>query len=93
MDEGTGLRAASAPVSSETPDELMILACTRSGSKLMEEIISQTGVSPERCRDKVSKLVDAGLLVIEHDSDYYGHELVKFRHPFKKFSIPEQIVE
>jgi hypothetical protein len=59
--------------------ELKILASTRSGPKLIEEISSDTNIPPAECRDRIVGLIDLGLLTVEHDSDLYGHELLKVR--------------
>ena len=66
----------------EMADELKILASTVSRTKLMEEIVSETGIPSEKCREEVFHLVKAGLLKIDHDSDLYGHELA---NPSKGF--------
>jgi hypothetical protein len=60
-------------------DELRILASIGSGPKLIEEISSATKIPAQECRDKVDLLLDLGLVVVEHDSDLYGHELLKIR--------------
>ena len=70
--------------SNALPDELKILASTESEPKLMENISQDTEIPLERCRVEIAGLVDLGLLVVEHDSDLYGHELVKVRHVSKE---------
>jgi hypothetical protein len=59
--------------------ELKILASTRSRPKMIEEISSETHIPPAECRDRIVGLIDLGLLALEHDSDLYGHELLKVR--------------
>jgi predicted transcriptional regulator len=69
---------------STSPDELKILASTESDAKLIENISRDTQIPLERCRLKINGLVDLGLLVVEHDSDLYGHEVVKVRRVSKE---------
>jgi predicted transcriptional regulator len=59
-------------------EEMKILASTSKGPKLMEEISSDTQIPLVTCTQKVADLIDLGVLIIEHDSDLYGHELVKY---------------
>jgi len=56
-----------------------IISSTTSGPKSIEEISSETKIPAKECQDKITDLVDLGILVIEHDSDRYGHELLKVR--------------
>ncbi len=65
-------------------DELKILASTEFEPKLIENISQETQIPLEQCRDKIAGLVDLGLLVVEHDSDLYGHEVVRIRHVSKE---------
>ena len=70
--------------SSTSPDELKILATIESEAKLIENISRDTQIPLEQCRVKIKGLVDLGLLVVEHDSDLYGHEVVKVRRVSKE---------
>jgi len=65
--------------SESSEDELKILASVGAQPKMIETISEDTQIPLERCRDKIADLVELGLLVIEHDSDLYGHEFVKVR--------------
>lgn len=65
-------------------DELKILASARFEPKMIETIAKDTQIPLQRCRDMIEGLVDLGVLVIEHDSDLYGHEFVKVRHVRKE---------
>jgi hypothetical protein len=67
-----------------TSDELKILASIESEPKLIEKISQDTKIPLKQCHVKIAALVDVGLLVVEHDSDLYGHEVVKVRRVSKK---------
>jgi hypothetical protein len=60
-------------------EELKILASTKKGPKIIEIISSDTQIPLDECRIKIAGLVELGLLVIDRDSDLYGHEVLKFR--------------
>ncbi len=66
------------------PEELKVLTSISKGPKLMEEISSDAGVPLEACKQKVLDLIGLGLVVIEHDSDLYGHEFLKYRLPSRQ---------
>jgi DNA-binding IclR family transcriptional regulator len=70
------------------PEELKILALIESGPKFIEEIASASKIPPQECRDKVDLLVDLGLVAVEHDSDLYGHELLKIRRAARLLVVP-----
>jgi predicted transcriptional regulator len=70
--------------SKTSPDELKILASTELEPKFIENISRDTQIPLERCRTEVAGLVDLGLLVVDHDSDLYGHEVVKIRRVSKE---------
>lgn len=57
--------------------EMRILASTSSGPKSIEEILSETKIPADECQAKIADLVDLGVLLIEHDSDRYGHEMLR----------------
>ena len=65
-------------------EELKILAYTQSEPKWIDVISRETQIPLERCRDEIAGLVELGLLVIERDSDLYGHEVVKVRKVSEK---------
>lgn len=69
------------------PEALKILASTASHPKLIEELASDLGTSLVDCRKKVDEMISSGLLVVDHDSDLYGHELLKIRNASKQFSL------
>jgi len=69
-------------------DELRILASIESRPKLIEEISSVTKIPAQECRDKVDLLMDLGLVAVEHDSDLYGHELLKVRRRSRLLVVP-----
>ena len=64
-------------------EEARILAST-STPKLLDEISSETNIPLDICEKKVMELVDLGLLTVQHDSDLYGHEFVRYIVPSKK---------
>ncbi|MDG6907870.1 MAG: hypothetical protein JRN20_19025 [Nitrososphaerota archaeon] len=65
-------------------EEVKILASTSSTPKLMDEISLETNIPLDICEKKVMDLVDLGLLTVQHDSDLYGHELVRYVVPSKR---------
>jgi hypothetical protein len=70
--------------SKNSPDELKILGSTETEAKMIETISQDTLIPLEECRNKIDSLVDLGLLVMEHNSDQYGHEVVKVRRVSKE---------
>jgi hypothetical protein len=68
-------------------DGTRILTSVVSGPKLIEEISSDTGIPLGRCRARIDELMDVGLLEVEHDSDLYGHELVRYRRPSRPTAV------
>ena len=60
-------------------EEVKILASISRRALLIEEISSETDIPLETCRQKVVDLIDLGVMAVEHDSDLYGHEFVRYR--------------
>lgn len=48
-------------------------------AKSIEEISSEAGTLTQECRRIVDDLIDIGLVSEVHDSDAYGHEIIRFR--------------
>jgi len=90
MKENNGNESSGLPRNSDisVSDELRILTLIESGPKLIEEISSATKIPARECRDKVDLLMDLGLVAVEHDSDLYGHELLKVRRRSRLLVVP-----
>ena len=71
-------------------DEVKILGSASKRPKSIEEISTETRISLDKCSEKIIDLMDLGLLIIEHDSDLYGHELVRYRLPSTQILTYEQ---
>ena len=75
----------------ELPEDLAILALLSLAPKSINELSSETKVPMEKCHRLVEWLMDIGLIRAQHDSDAYGHEIIRFvRFSRVIFSFSEQ---
>lgn len=63
----------------KAPVELRILETISTTPKPICEISSETSIAIEECRRVLDDLMDIGLVIERHDSDAYGHEIIRFR--------------